>query len=142
MAGFYDFSATLVDGREQPMSDFAGRVLLVVNVASQCGFTPQYESLEALYRRYRDDGLTILAFPCNQFGMQEPGTELEIAAFCQVTYDVTFPLFSKVTVNGRGAHPIYQWLKRQAPGLLGVPRRLGQRTHVLRVVIFPKPQCR
>ena len=120
MAEFYDFSATLIDGREQSMSEYAGRVVLVVNVASQCGFTPQYEGLEALYRRYRDEGLTILAFPCNQFGMQEPGTELEIAAFCRVTYDVTFPIFSKVTVNGRGAHPIFQWLKRKAPGLLGV----------------------
>ncbi len=120
MAEFYDFSATLIDGREQSMSEYAGRVVLVVNVASQCGFTPQYEGLEALYRRYRDEGLTILAFPCNQFGMQEPGTELEIAAFCRVTYDVTFPIFSKVMVNGRGAHPIFQWLKRKAPGLLGV----------------------
>jgi glutathione peroxidase len=120
MTKFQDFSARLVDGREQPMSAYAGKVVLALNVASQCGFTPQYAGLETLYRKYRDDGLVVLGFPCNQFGMQEPGTELEIASFCQVNYDVTFPIFSKIVVNGRGAHPIFQWLKRKAPGLLGV----------------------
>jgi glutathione peroxidase len=116
----YDFSARLIDGREQPLAAYRDKVVLVVNVASKCGFTPQYAGLEALYRQYQDRGLVVLGFPCNQFGAQEPGTETEIAAFCDLNYNVSFPMFSKIVVNGRGAHPLYQWLKRKAPGLLGL----------------------
>jgi glutathione peroxidase len=116
----YDFSAPLIDGTEHPLSNYRDKVVLVVNVASKCGFTPQYAGLEQLYRDYKDQGLVVLGFPCNQFGMQEPGTETEIAAFCDLNYNVSFPMFSKVVVNGRGAHPLYQWLKRKAPGLLGL----------------------
>lgn len=110
--------ATL-DGRTVTLADFAGRVLLVVNVASRCGFTPQYAGLEALYRQYQARGLTVLGFPCDQFGHQEPGDAAEIAQFCSLNYEVSFPLFAKVEVNGAGAHPLYQWLKKEAPGLLG-----------------------
>lgn len=120
MATLYDFSARLIDGTEQPLSAYRDKVVLVVNVASKCGFTPQYAGLEALYERYRGRGLVVLGFPCNQFGAQEPGTETEIAAFCDLNYNVSFPMFSKIVVNGRGAHPLYQWLKRKAPGLLGL----------------------
>jgi len=101
---------------------YAGRVLLIVNTASQCGFTPQYEGLEALHRRYEAQGLTVLGFPCNQFGGQEPGDATEIANFCSTTYDVTFPVLAKVEVNGDGADPLFQWLKAEAPGLLGTKR--------------------
>ncbi|MCM3678922.1 glutathione peroxidase [Sphingomonas paucimobilis] len=104
------------------MSAYAGRVLLIVNTASQCGFTPQYEGLEALHRRYEAQGLTVLGFPCNQFGGQEPGDATEIANFCSTTYDVTFPVLAKVEVNGDGADPLFQWLKAEAPGLLGTKR--------------------
>ena len=110
---------TTLDGRTVTLADFAGRVLLVVNVASRCGFTPQYAGLEALYRQYRDRGLVVLGFPCDQFGHQEPGDAAEIAQFCTLNYEVSFPLFAKVEVNGAGAHPLYQWLKKEAPGLLG-----------------------
>ena len=120
MTTLYDFSARLIDGTEQPLAAYRDRVVLVVNVASKCGFTPQYAGLEKLWREYRDRGLVVLGFPCNQFGEQEPGTETEIAAFCDLNYNVTFPMFSKIVVNGRGAHPLYQWLKRKAPGLLGL----------------------
>jgi len=120
MTTLYDFSARLIDGTEQPLSAYRDKVVLVVNVASKCGFTPQYAGLEALYEQYRDRGLVVLGFPCNQFGEQEPGTETEIAAFCDLNYNVTFPMFSKIVVNGRGAHPLYQWLKRKAPGMLGL----------------------
>lgn len=120
MTTLYDFSAPLIDGTEQPLSAYRDRVVLVVNVASKCGFTPQYAGLERLYEQYRGRGLVVLGFPCNQFGAQEPGTETEIAAFCDLNYNVTFPLFAKIVVNGRGAHPLYQWLKRKAPGLLGL----------------------
>lgn len=120
MTTFYDFSARLIDGTEQPLSDYRGKAVLVVNVASKCGFTPQYAGLEKLWLDYRDKGLVVLGFPCNQFGEQEPGTETEIAAFCDLNYNVSFPMFAKVVVNGRGAHPLYQWLKRRAPGLLGL----------------------
>jgi glutathione peroxidase len=116
----YDFSARLIDGSEQALSAYRDKVVLVVNVASKCGHTPQYAGLEQLYRQFKDRGLVVLGFPCNQFGEQEPGTETEIAAFCDLNYNVTFPLFSKIVVNGRGTHPLYQWLKRKAPGLLGL----------------------
>ena len=120
MPTLYDFSATLVDGTEKPLADYQDKVVMVVNVASKCGLTPQYAGLEKLYKDYGDRGLVILGFPCNQFAQQEPGDESEIAAFCDMNYGVTFPLFSKVIVNGRGAHPLYQWLKKKAPGLLDV----------------------
>ncbi|MDR3437076.1 glutathione peroxidase [Telmatospirillum sp.] len=108
-----------IDGELQTFGDYAGKVRLVVNVASKCGFTPQYEGLETLYRAYKDKGFTILGFPCDQFGHQEPGDEAEIKSFCTLTYDVTFPLFAKITVNGTEAHPLYRHLKEAAPGLLG-----------------------
>lgn len=120
MTTLYDFSAPLLDGTQQPLAAYRDKVVLAVNVASKCGFTPQYAGLEKLYETYRDRGLVILGFPCNQFGDQEPGTETEIAAFCDLNYNVTFPMFSKTVVNGRGALPLYQWLKRKAPGLLGL----------------------
>ena len=115
----YDFSAQALDGREVPLSDYRGRVLLIVNTASKCGFTPQYEGLEALNRRYADKGLVVLGFPCNQFGAQEPGAAEEIASFCSLTYDVTFPMFAKIDVNGPATHPLYAFLKSQRKGLLG-----------------------
>ena len=115
----YDFTARRLDGTERSLEEFRGQVLLVVNVASRCGFTPQYTGLEALYRKYRDRGFAVLGFPCNQFGAQEPGSETEIGAFCSTTYDVTFPLFAKVDVNGSDAHPLWQHLKNARPGVLG-----------------------
>lgn len=115
----FDFTATLGDGIEIPLGRYRGRALLVVNVASRCGYTPQYAGLERLYRTYRDRGLEILAFPSNQFGRQEPGTDAEIGAFCRTTYDVTFPVFRKVDVNGPQAHPLFVYLKSQKKGLLG-----------------------
>lgn len=119
MPTVYDYSARRIGGSEQPLSDYAGQVLLIVNVASQCGFTPQYAGLEALWRKYRDRGFAVLGFPCNQFGAQEPGSEAEIAQFCRSRYDVTFPLFAKIEVNGERAHPLYQHLKSAVPGVLG-----------------------
>jgi len=116
----YDFSARAIDGSEQPLSAYRGKPLLIVNVASRCGFTPQYAGLEALYRGFRDRGLVVLGFPCDQFGHQEPGSEAEIRSFCTSTYDVTFPLFSKIKVNGPDAHPLYGFLKRARPGVLGL----------------------
>jgi glutathione peroxidase len=110
------------DGTETDLAEHEGRVLLVVNTASQCGFTPQYAGLEALQRRYADRGFSVLAFPCNQFGAQEPGDAAEIAEFCATNYDVTFPIFAKVEVNGTGAAPLFEHLKRAAPGLLGSRR--------------------
>ena len=107
------------DGSTTDIADHAGKVLLIVNVASKCGFTPQYEGLEALQKQYRDKGFTVLGFPCNQFGAQEPGDAEEIANFCKLTYDVDFPIFAKIDVNGDDAAPIYQYLKDEAPGLLG-----------------------
>ncbi len=118
----YDLSAPLLDGSTVPFSRYRGKVLLVVNVASQCGFTPQYTGLEALYRRYHADGLEVLGFPCDQFGHQEPGDAEEIRRFCSLTYDVTFPLFAKVEVNGANTHPVYAFLKKAQPGLLGTSR--------------------
>lgn len=119
MSSVYDFSARRIDGTEQPLSDYAGQVLLIVNVASQCGFTPQYAGLDALWRKYRDRGFAVLGFPCNQFGAQEPGSEADIANFCSTRYDVTFPMFAKIEVNGERAHPLYQHLKSAVPGVLG-----------------------
>ena len=115
----YDISARDITGAERPLAEYRGKVLLVVNVASRCGFTPQYTGLEALYRKYHDRGFEVLGFPCNQFGSQEPGSEVDIQTFCSTTYDVTFPLFAKVDVNGAGAHPLYQLLKGEKPGILG-----------------------
>jgi glutathione peroxidase len=115
----YDIAVKTIDLEETTMAAYRGKVLLVVNVASKCGFTPQYEGLEALYREHKDRGLEVLGFPCNQFAHQEPGDEQEIKAFCKLRYDVTFPLFAKVEVNGDGAHPLYRLLKRAQPGLLG-----------------------
>lgn len=119
MTSLYDFSARDIDGAERPLSEFAGRVVLVVNVASRCGFTPQYAGLEDLYRRYRDAGFSVLGFPCDQFRHQEPGDEAEIKRFCTSRYDVTFPMFAKIDVNGERAHPLYRWLKQARPGVLG-----------------------
>lgn len=115
----YDFSAARLDGKDESLSDYRGQVLLIVNTASACGFTPQYAGLEALYEKLHGDGLTILGFPCNQFGAQEPGSAAEIGAFCQKNYGVTFPMFSKIEVNGANAHPLYKYLKDAKPGLLG-----------------------
>lgn len=117
--GFHDFTATLNDGTEQPLSAYRGRAVLVVNVASKCGFTPQYKGLQALYERLHPRGFEILAFPCDQFGHQEPGTDAEIAGFCEKNFGVTFPLFRKIEVNGKGAHPLYTWLKAEKGGVLG-----------------------
>ncbi len=116
---FHEISARRLDGTDGTLAEFRGKVLLIVNVASRCGFTPQYTGLEALYRKYRDQGFVVLGFPCNQFGAQEPGSEAEIGAFCNSTYDVTFPMFAKVDVNGADAHPLYQHLKNARPGILG-----------------------
>ena len=117
--GIHALSARTIDGVEQSLATYAGKTLLVVNVASQCGFTPQYTGLEALWQQYRDRGLVILGFPCNQFGHQEPGTEADIKDFCATRYAVTFPLFAKIDVNGPEAHPIYAFLKSAAPGVVG-----------------------
>jgi glutathione peroxidase len=119
MTTVHDFSARTIDGREQSLKDFQGKVLLVVNVASKCGFTPQYTGLEALHRKLGGRGFAVLGFPCDQFGHQEPGDEADIAKFCSLTYDVSFPMFAKVEVNGDGAHPLYRHLKSEAKGVLG-----------------------
>jgi glutathione peroxidase len=116
----FDYSATLLDGRTIGLGEFRGRVLLIVNTASRCGFTPQYAGLEALHRSYRERGFAVLGFPSNQFGRQEPGTAAEIADFCRCDYEVSFPLFAKVEVNGRDAHPLYRFLKREKRGLFGI----------------------
>jgi glutathione peroxidase len=116
---FYQFTARTLQGKEISMDTYKGKVLLVVNTASKCGFTPQYEGLESLYRRYKDKGLIILGFPCNQFGNQEPGTEKEISEGCLINYGVSFPMFSKIEVNGRNAHPIYKYLKDKLHGFFG-----------------------
>jgi glutathione peroxidase len=119
VSSLYECSAMRLDGRMQSMAEFSGKVLLIVNVASRCGFTPQYAGLESLWRSYGERGLVVLGFPCNQFGAQEPGSEAEIGSFCSTTYDVTFPVFAKIDVNGERAHPIYRLLKGEAPGVLG-----------------------
>ena len=115
----FDFATRTLDGRETTLADWKGQVLLVVNVASKCGFTPQYAGLEALYRKYKDRGFAVLGFPCNQFGAQEPGDAAEIANFCSLTYDVSFPMMSKIDVNGPKADPLYAWLKHEKKGVLG-----------------------
>ena len=115
----YDIEVKTITAERRTMKDFEGKTILVVNVASKCGFTPQYTGLEALYKKYKDRGLVILGFPCDQFGHQEPGNEAENAQFCSLTYDVTFPMFSRIEVNGDGAHPLFRMLKKEAPGLLG-----------------------
>ncbi len=119
MTTAYDFDAKSLDGKPRPLSEFQGKVLLVVNTASKCGFTPQYEGLEKLFLKYQAQGLEVLGFPCNQFGSQEPGSEAEIGDFCQKNYGVSFPMFEKIDVNGDAAHPLYQWLKSSAPGVMG-----------------------
>lgn len=119
MTSLGDFTATTLDGREQSLSEYDGHVVLVVNTASKCGFTPQYAGLEKLWNDYRDQGLVVLGFPCNQFAHQEPGTEEEIGAFCEKNYGVTFPMFAKIDVNGASAHPLYTWLRSEKGGLVG-----------------------
>ena len=114
-----DFSATTLSGEDQPLSTYAGQVALVVNTASECGYTPQFAGLEELYSSYSDQGLVVLGFPCNQFGGQEPGHEAQIGEFCERNYGVTFPMFAKVQVNGAEAHPLYDWLKSEKRGLMG-----------------------
>jgi len=114
----YDFTVKSIDGKDVKMSDYKGKVLLIVNVASKCGFTPQYKGLEELYRKYQKDGLVVMGFPCNQFAGQEPGSNEEIKTFCKTNYDVTFPMFDKIDVNGDNTAPLYQFLKEQAPGIL------------------------
>jgi glutathione peroxidase len=117
--GVYDFQVKTIDGKEISLSEYKGKTLLIVNVASHCGFTPQYEGLEKLYEQYKDKGFFILGFPCNQFGAQEPGNEAEIKSFCDLNYGVKFPLFSKIDVNGENTHPLYGYLKKELPGVLG-----------------------
>ena len=118
MTTIYDFSAERIDGTTQSFSDYKDQVLLIVNTASKCGFTPQFEGLEALYQQYKDQGLVIIGFPCNQFGNQDPANNDEIGAFCQKNYGVSFPMMAKVDVNGSDAHPVFEWLKNQKGGLL------------------------
>lgn len=115
----YDFTVRTIDGAEQTLAAYRDQVTLIVNVASQCGFTPQYAGLEALYRQLHDRGFSVLGFPCDQFGQQEPGDEQEIKRFCSLNYQVTFPMFAKIEVNGPHAHPLYRYLKHQQPGILG-----------------------
>ena len=122
MASVYDFTALSITGEPKPLADYRGQVMLIVNTASKCGFTPQYEGLEALHDEFASKGLAVLGFPCNQFGAQEPGDAAEIANFCSLTYDVKFPMFAKIEVNGDGAHPLYRYLKHAAKGVLGTER--------------------
>ena len=119
MNNAYEFSARTIDGVDLPLADYRGHPLLIVNVASKCGFTPQYAGLEALYRKYHGRGLEVLGFPCDQFGHQEPGDEAAIKSFCSLTYGVSFPMFAKIEVNGAQAHPLFKYLKEARPGLLG-----------------------
>lgn len=119
MSTVHDFSALTLDGKNQALSRYRGKVLLIVNTASQCGLTPHYAGLEKLYQTYKDHGLVVLGFPCNQFGAQEPGSAEEIGAFCTRNYGVSFPMFAKIEVNGDGAHPLYKYLKQHAKGILG-----------------------
>lgn len=120
MTTAYDFSAIDIDGQSRSLADYRGKPLLIVNVASKCGFTPQYTGLEKLWRDHRDQGLMVLGFPCDQFGHQEPGDEAEIRNFCSLNYDVSFPMFAKIDVNGDAAHPLWKWLKQEKSGLLGI----------------------
>ena len=117
--GLYELSATLNNGKDKQLSNYKGKVLLIVNTASECGFTPQYHGLEEIYERYKERGLEVLGFPCDQFGHQEPGSDKEIKSFCEVNYGVTFPLFSKIEVNGPNTHPVFKFLKSEKGGLLG-----------------------
>lgn len=119
MSSIYDFSMPRLNGKEQSLADYKGQVLLVVNTASKCGFTPQLDGLEELFKDLKDKGLAVLGFPCNQFGSQDPGSDEEIDGFCQINYGVTFPMFSKIEVNGAGAAPLYTYLKSERPGLMG-----------------------
>lgn len=119
MDTIYSFNVKTIDGQSISLEDYKGQLLLIVNTASQCGFTPQYAGLESLYQRFQDQGFTVLGFPCNQFGQQEPGTSQEIAGFCDTHYSISFPLFEKVEVNGQNAHPLFNYLKSAAPGILG-----------------------
>ncbi|MDM5188407.1 glutathione peroxidase [Bacillus sp. DX4.1] len=116
----YDFSATTITGEEKSLRDYEGKVLLIVNVASKCGFTPQYKGLQSVYEKYKEQGFEILGFPCNQFGGQEPGAEDEITSFCELNYGVSFPMFAKVDVKGEHAHPLFKYVTEQAPGILGM----------------------
>ncbi len=118
----YDFTCQTPGGKKKPLADYQGKVLLVVNTASKCGLTPQFEGLEAMYEEYRDQGLEILGFPCNQFAGQDPGSNDEIMEFCQLNYGVSFPMFGKIEVNGGGTDPLFQYLKKEAPGTLGTQR--------------------
>lgn len=118
-ASVHEFKARAITGEEIPLDRYKGKALLIVNTASACGYTPQYAGLEALHKKYQDRGFAVLGFPCNQFGKQEPGSEVEIAAFCKKNYGVTFPMFAKVDVNGDQAHPLFDYLKKSLPGLLG-----------------------
>jgi glutathione peroxidase len=122
MTRIYDFTATTLDGTSTALALYKGNAMLVVNVASKCGFTPQYSGLEVLYRKFATQGLVVLGFPCNQFGHQEPGDSAEIQTFCSTNYQVTFPIFAKIDVNGPAAHPIYKYLKHEAPGVLGTEK--------------------
>jgi glutathione peroxidase len=120
MASVHDFTATTLDGEQQSLGEYKGKAMLIVNVASKCGFTPQYTGLEALYRKYRGQGFVVLGFPCDQFGHQEPGDENEIRQFCSLNYDVSFPMFAKIEVNGEGTHPLYRFLKKEGRGFMGI----------------------
>lgn len=119
MSNVLNFSATAIDGAQIDLSQYSGKVLLIVNTASKCGFTPQYQGLQQLFAQYEDRGFAVLGFPCDQFGHQEPGTEAEIGSFCERNFGVSFPLFAKIEVNGKSAHPLFAHLKAEAPGLLG-----------------------
>jgi len=119
MASIYDFEALQIDGKTVPLKNFEGKVMLIVNTASACGFTPQFAGLEELHKSYGTKGLVVLGFPCNQFGAQDKGSNDEIAAFCQLNYGVSFPMMAKIEVNGASAHPLYRWLTKEAPGVLG-----------------------
>lgn len=119
MTSLYDFEALQIDGKSVRLDQFKGKAILIVNTASACGFTPQFAGLEALHKQYGDKGLVVLGFPCNQFGAQDKGSNQEIAEFCQLNYGVSFPMMAKIDVNGDSAHPLYQWLTKEAPGLLG-----------------------
>ena len=122
MPEVYDFKAQRLNGTAGALDEFRGQVLLIVNTASECGFTPQYKGLEQLYTEYRTRGFSVLGFPCNQFGQQEPGSAEQIAEFCETKYAVSFPIFAKIEVNGPSAHPLFRWLKSEAPGILGTQR--------------------
>ncbi|MEY4516574.1 MAG: hypothetical protein RL180_920 [Pseudomonadota bacterium] len=119
MTNVYDFSAEKLEGGDQSLADYSGKVLLIVNTASKCGFTPQFEGLEQVYEQYKDEGLVVLGFPCNQFAKQDPASNSDIGEFCQRNYGVTFPMFAKIDVNGSDAHPLYKYLTKEAKGILG-----------------------